>query len=58
MEQDEIEQQIARCHRLASLTIDDEARHALELLAEEYEAMLPSKTGSFMLGSELSRKQF
>jgi cob(I)alamin adenosyltransferase len=48
MEHDEIERQIERCRRLASMMVDDEARHALEKLAEEYEARLP-KRHPFML---------
>ena len=49
MEQDQIEQQIERCRRLASMMVDDDARHALEQLAEEYEAKLPKKRNGFML---------
>jgi hypothetical protein len=49
METEEIERQIERCRRLASLTTDDELRHSLEELADEYEAQLPKKRGSFML---------
>jgi len=49
MEQDEIERQVERCRRLASMMVDDDARHALEQLAEEYEARLPKKRPAFML---------
>jgi hypothetical protein len=47
---DQIERQIERCRRLASMMVDDAARHALEQLAEEYEARLPRRRDSFMLG--------
>ena len=49
MEQDQIERQIERCRRLASMMVDDDARHALEQLADEYEARLPKKRNGFML---------
>jgi hypothetical protein len=45
-----LEQQIERCRRLASMMIDDNMRHSLEQLADEYEAQLPKN--SFMLGSK------
>jgi hypothetical protein len=48
MEQDQLERQIERCRRLAGLMVDDEARHALEALAEEYEGKLRRST-PFML---------
>jgi hypothetical protein len=50
MDADQIARQIERCRRLASAVVDDDARHALEQLAEEYEAKLPRRRGSFMLG--------
>lgn len=50
MDYEQIERQIERCRRLASMMVDDEARHALEELAEEYEAKLPRRRDSFMLG--------
>lgn len=50
MDNDQIERQIERCRRLASMMVDDDARHALEELAEEYEAKLPRRHDSFMLG--------
>ena len=50
MDQIGIERQIERCRRIASMMVDDNARHALEELAEEYEAKLPRKRDSFMLG--------
>jgi hypothetical protein len=56
MDQDQIERQIERCRRLASVMVDDDARHALEKLAEEYEAKLPRRRDSFMLG-RASRSQ-
>ena len=43
--------QIERCRRIAAYMTDDELRHSLEHLAEEYEAELPRRPGSFMLGS-------
>lgn len=48
----EIERQIERCRRLASMMSDDEIRHSLEQLAREYEAQLARerRTGAgFML---------
>lgn len=52
-----IRQQIERCRRLASLTTDDEIRHSLEQLAEEYEAKLPRRSGAgFMLQPEDARR--
>lgn len=41
--------QIERCRRIASITTDDEVRHSLEQLAEEYEAQLPRRGEGFML---------
>jgi hypothetical protein len=50
MDQDQIERQIERCRRLASWVMDDDVRHSLEQLAEEYEARLPRRRGGdFML---------
>jgi len=54
MDVDQIERQIERCRRLASMMVDDDARRALESLAEEYEAKLPQRRRSFMLGSDSS----
>ena len=51
MDEQEIREQIARCRRIASQTTDDQLRHALERMAEDYEAQLPRCRGSFMLGS-------
>ena len=51
MEQAELEQQIERCRRLASQTTDNDLRHSLERLAQEYETKLHRETDSFMLGS-------
>lgn len=56
MEQDQIERQIERCRRLASVMTDDEVRQALERLAGEYEAKLPRKRSSFMLGDKSRRE--
>jgi hypothetical protein len=47
----QLQEQIARCRRLAEQISDDEVRHSLERLAEEYEAELPRRADSFMLGS-------
>ena len=44
--------QIERCRRLASVVVDDEMRHSLEDLAEEYEAQLPTRRKSFMLSGD------
>lgn len=49
MEPDQIERQIDRCRRLAGMMVDDEARHALEQLAEEYETRLPRRRQGLML---------
>ena len=49
MDVEQIERQIERCRRLASMMVDEDARHALESLAEEYEAKLPRRHRSFML---------
>ncbi|MGN6847919.1 MAG: hypothetical protein ACTHJK_00350 [Sphingomicrobium sp.] len=48
MDRNQIERQVERCRRIASMMVDDEARHALEQLADEYEARLP-KRRAFML---------
>ena len=53
MNYDHIERQIERCRRLASMMVDDDARHALEALAVEYEAKLPRRHSSFMIRSTL-----
>ena len=50
MNQDQIVQQIERCRRLASQITDEEFRHSLEELAAQYEAQLPPRRDSFMLG--------
>ena len=44
-----LRRQIDRCRRLASIMTDDEVRHSLEHLAEEYEAQLPKRGEGFML---------
>jgi len=56
MEQDQIERQIQRCRRIASMMTDDEVRQALERLAGEYEARLPRRRSSFMLGDASPRE--
>jgi hypothetical protein len=52
-EQIDLEEQIARCRRLASLLTDDEMRSALLHLADDYEAELRRRRrsggGGFML---------
>ena len=48
---DDLWRQIERCRRIASLTTDDQLRHTLDELAREYEARLPRRRDSFMLGS-------
>jgi hypothetical protein len=53
----QIRQQVDRCRRLASMTVDDEMRRTLEQLADEYESMLPKRPDSFMLGSASRRLQ-
>jgi hypothetical protein len=50
MDVDQIERRIERCRRLAGMMVDDDARHALEQLAEEYEAKLQRRGTSFMFG--------
>ncbi len=44
-----LRRQIERCRRIASVMTDDEVRHSLEHLAEEYEAQLPKRGEGFML---------
>jgi hypothetical protein len=44
-----LRRQIERCRRIASIMTDDEVRHSLEQLAEEYEAQLPKRGAGFML---------
>lgn len=46
----ELERQIERCRRLASVMTDDDVRHSLEQLAREYEAQRPQ--GFMLLGAE------
>jgi len=53
MDSNEIEQQIERCRRLASMITDTDVRQSLEELAEEYEAQRSAgPSGSFMLRPE------
>jgi len=52
MTDEQMEEQIERCRRIASVMTDDDIRHSLEQLAEEYEAQLPRKRRSFMLSDE------
>lgn len=51
MNQKELVEQIDRCRRIASTMTDDEVRHSLEQLADEYEARLHPDPRSFMLTS-------
>lgn len=51
MNQEELEAQIDRCRRIASIMTDDEVRHSLEQLANEYEAQLPHGRRGFMLAN-------
>ena len=48
-ENQEIRARIERCRRIAQYMTDDEVRHSLEDLAEEYEAQLPGHDDNFML---------
>ena len=52
LDEDTIAAQAERCRRLASITVDDELRHALEELAAEYESLLPERGEGFMLRRE------
>ena len=53
MDGNEIEQQIERCRRLASMITDTDVRQSLEELAEEYEAQRSDgRSTSFMLRQE------
>ena len=49
MEQHEIEQQAARCDRLADAMTDDDMRRSLQRLAEEFRSQLPPQNAGFML---------
>ena len=46
---EDIRTQIERCRRIASQMTDDQIRHSLEELAQDYEERLGSSTGGFML---------
>jgi hypothetical protein len=46
MTEEEIEQQIERCRRIARMITDEHARRTLERLAEEYAAQLPPSAPS------------
>ena len=53
MDENEIEQQIERCRRLASMITDVDVRQSLEELAVEYEAQRSDGSpGIFMLRQE------
>jgi len=45
----DLEQQIIRCRRIASMMTDEEIRESLEALAAEYESRLPKRGEAFML---------
>jgi hypothetical protein len=45
----DLEQQIIRCRRIASMMTDEEIRESLEALAAEYESRLPKRGEGFML---------
>ncbi|HVU29373.1 MAG TPA: hypothetical protein VHE36_03145 [Sphingomicrobium sp.] len=49
MSDDEIEEQIERCRRIASVMTDEDIRNSLERLAREYEAQLPPGRRHFLL---------
>lgn len=52
VDQDHIVQQIERCRRLATMMTDDELRHSLEELAEQYETQLDRRHAGFMLADK------
>lgn len=54
-EQARLREQIERCRRLASLIVEDDLRHSLEDLAEEYEERLASRRKRFMLREDVDR---
>ena len=46
---EDLQTQIQRCRRIASMMTDEEVRQALEALAVEYESRLPRRGAGFML---------
>ena len=46
---EDLQSQIQRCRRIASMLTDEEVRQALEALAVEYESRLPKRGAGFML---------
>ena len=46
---EDLQSQIQRCRRIASMMTDEEVRQALEALAVEYESRLPKRGVGFML---------
>jgi hypothetical protein len=50
MNDNEIDERIERCRRLASMMTDVDVRQSLEELAKEYEARRSNRRDSFMLG--------
>ena len=53
---EQLQQLINRCRRLASEMTDEANRAALERLALEYEAQLNHQPGAFMLGPDSPRE--
>ena len=53
---EQLQQLIYRCRRLASEMTDEANRAALERLALEYEAQLNHQPGAFMLGPDSPRE--
>lgn len=53
---EQLQQLINRCRRLASEMTDEATRAALERLALEYEAQLNHRPGPFMLGPDSPRE--
>jgi hypothetical protein len=56
MDEQDIEQQIERCRRIARMITDEHVRRTLERLAEEYASQMPPKSGDFT-GGENSQRQ-
>lgn len=49
MEDVDLQDQIERCRRIASMMTDEEIRQSLQELAAEYESRLPKRGQGFML---------
>jgi hypothetical protein len=54
-ENEDIRIKIERCRRIASYMTDDELRHSLEELAQEYESRLGSGAGFMLRDSDRAR---